>query len=232
MIKNWKLTLLALVFIGIFCGLGTWQLHRATEKKLLLAAFQERSQQAPLSATQLNQTHDWRLYRATLVGTFDNQHSVLLDNKTFHGQVGYEVYTPFYAEELNTPILIDRGFIPQGASRAQLPGINLIVGKIKVTGLLNTPPIYYSMGKMTETETTTWPVRVQYLQLTELSRLLPYPLYHYVLTLAPEHPASYQIEWKIVPMDPARHTGYAVQWFALALTLLIISVALNWRRPR
>lgn len=230
MIKNWKLMLLACVFIALFCGLGTWQLQRAAEKNLLLAAFQDRSKQAPLTVQQLTQNQDWRLYRANLVGTFDNQHSLLLDNKTFHGQVGYEVYTPFYAQGLETPILVDRGFIPQGQSRAQLPGINLIVGKITITGLLNTPPFYYTSGKMIETETPTWPLRVQYLQLAELSRFLPYTLYRYVLTLTPEHPASYQIEWKIVPMDPARHTGYAVQWFALALTLLIISLVLNWRR--
>jgi surfeit locus 1 family protein len=33
-------------------------------------------------------------------------------------------------------------------------------------------------------------------------------------------------------LPPQRHLGYAVQWFALALTLLVLGLWLEWRRRR
>ena len=47
--------------------------------------------------------------------------------------------------------------------------------------------------------------------------------------MTPNHTAAYPIEWKIVSVGPERHGAYALQWFALALTLLILWVALNRR---
>ncbi|KKD57741.1 hypothetical protein VM57_01405 [Stenotrophomonas maltophilia] len=31
---------------------------------------------------------------------------------------------------------------------------------------------------------------------------------------------------------PQRHLGYAVQWFGLALTVLVVALVLEWRRRR
>lgn len=221
--------LLAFIFIIIFSGLGTWQVMRAQEKKQLLQSFAERTQETPLIATDLNKAADLRFKRVTVSGKFDNEHSILLDNKTYHGQIGYEVYTPFRAEGFTTPILVDRGFIPLGKDRKVLPRIDLIIGKINITGMLNMPPYFYTHAQMIEK--MAWPLRVEYLNLSQLAQTLTHPLYQYVLILDPHHPASYQNEWKIVIMGPERHMGYAVQWFALALTLLIISLVLNRRRP-
>ena len=42
---------------------------------------------------QLNRMNDVRFYRAILQGQFDNKHTILLDNKIFRGQIGYESKT-------------------------------------------------------------------------------------------------------------------------------------------
>ena len=33
-------------------------------------------------------------------------------------------------------------------------------------------------------------------------------------------------------LPPQRHLGYAVQWFGLALTVLVVALVLEWRRRR
>ena len=109
-IKSWWLTLLALIFMGFFIYLGLWQLNRAKVKQNLLAAYEMRINLPALSAQSFDLKKDLRYYRLTLTGHFDNQHTFLLDNKIFHQQLGYEVYTPFITPGLS-PILIDRGFI-------------------------------------------------------------------------------------------------------------------------
>jgi len=48
-----------------------------------------------------------------------------------------------------------------------------------------------------------------------------------VLILEENHPAAYTVKWQIVMMSPEKHNAYAIQWFALALTLLVLFLALN-----
>lgn len=227
--KNWKLAIVSLIFICLFISLGCWQLSRAKQKKILIQSYTQRMQQT-FQANALQPSTDLRFYQARLEGEFDNQHTLLLDNKIMHGKVGYEVYTPFKVKQLATPILVDRGFIPMGTSRQTLPTIPAITGHTVITGLLNLPPTYVAFGQMLESPQMTWPLRVEFINLTELPRVLPYPLFNYTLSLAPHDPAAFETEWQIVTMGPEKHLGYAFQWFALALTLLILSVALNWKR--
>lgn len=229
---NWKLTLLGLALSAVFAALGFWQLSRAHHKEKLLTAFNEHVSGKPLQVSKLSEPNDWRFYRLEIKGSFDNEHTVLLDNKTYEGKVGYEVYTPFKAKGLNTPILIDRGFTPIMSGRDTLPLIRPIKGSITLVGMINLPPTYRALGTLTETATPTWPLRVEYINLAEIGALTGDNLYPYVLMLPPKSPYAYAIDWHIFVMGPERHRGYAVQWFALALTLLILSVVLNRREWR
>lgn len=228
-IKNWKLSLLSLVFILLFTALGFWQLSRAQEKTALLEVYQKRAEIGPLSSKDLERPNDWRFYQLKLEGTYDESHTILLDNKIFNGKVGYEVYTPFTAKGLAQPILVDRGFIPIGVSRDQLPAIpKTAKGTITIQGILNTPPTFVSLGGDMSDGKIQWPLRVEYIHLNKISQLLNISsLYPYVLSLNPESPSALQVKWQILTIDPNKNKGYAVQWFALALTLLIISVYLN-----
>lgn len=229
-LQNWKLALLALVFICLFTSLGIWQVSRAQQKKILLKSFALRTEQAPVLSADLGQSGDFRFYRARLEGTFDNEHTLLLDNKIHQGKIGYEVYTPFAAKGLALPILVDRGFIPIGKSRIELPSIKPVNGETAIEGMLNLPPTYVSLGGMSDKSDARWPLRIEYLNLVELGPVLGAQVYPYLLTLSPQSPGAFAVNWQVVVMGPERHMGYAIQWFALALTLLILSVALN--RPQ
>lgn len=236
-LKNKWLALLALIFFIIFIALGTWQLSRAKQKKLLLQTYAQRMQLPPRNLTTLFDEPDWRFYRLTLSGHFDNQYTFLLDNKTFHNQVGYEIYTLFIADHFPTPILIDRGFIPRGKDRAVLPAINSVIGTVTITGLINTPPAYVALGDILDAKTISWPLRVEYIDTKALTKILADTKEHkgiskifpYVVMLEANQSEAYAMEWDIVIMKPEKHIGYALQWFAFALVLLILFVALNRR---
>lgn len=229
-IHNFKLALLAILFVSFLTALGFWQLSRAQQKVTLLQAFNERKNVTPLTSNSINQQGDWRFYRTALIGRFDNQHTFLLDNKIFHSEVGYEVYTLFIAYGIKQPILIDRGFIPKGEERKILPQIKTILGNVTIIGMLNLPPAYFALGEMLDTvDQDRGITRVEYINLAELDKYLNMSLFPYIVTLAPDQPYAYKTEWQIVTMPPEKHRGYAVQWFALALTLLILFFVLNHR---
>lgn len=229
-IKNWKLAILALLVFCLFIKLGMWQLHRGQEKKLLVAEFSARTAQTPLTTKNFSLYKDLRFYQAKLTGHFDNQHTLLLDNKTYHGRVGYEVYTLFIANDLSTPVLVDRGFVPLTADRTIMPVIKPIKGTVTIQGLINLPPKHVTLGKSFDKNATSWPLRVQYINLQELSAMFSTTLFPYVLVLKPDHEAAYEVEWQAVVSGPEKHFGYAVQWFAFALVLLVIFVTLNFRK--
>lgn len=230
--RHWKLNFIALIFICLFVFLGHWQQKRAQEKAKLLNVYHERMRLPALEATNFSISDESRFRLLTLTGQFDHRHTILLDNKIFHGKIGYEVYTPFISPELNAPILVDRGFIAIQGDRNHLPVMSPLTGESQVTGLLNLPPRYLALGNLYESKEIKWPLRVQYINLSALS---PYtgPLYSpYVLLLSPTHPAAFENEWQITVSGPEKHQAYAIQWFAFAITLLIISIALNRRASR
>jgi len=229
-IRNWKLALLALICFCCLLGLGYWQLSRAHYKKAILQSFTERIAQPPTSAIALKTFRDWRFYRIEVNGTFDNPHTFLLDNKTHDGKIGYEIYTPFQAHGLPFSILVDRGFIPLKGDRRMLPAISPLLGEQTFIGMLNLPPTYVALGPMEADAKQQWPLRIEFVNLATMGMLLHQPFFPYVLIMDPNDSRAYLSEWKIVTFPPERHTAYAVQWFALALTLLILFVALN-RKP-
>lgn len=231
-IVNWKLAVLALIFFCLFTSLGIWQLMRAQQKAILLKSFNERTQHAPFTAQDLDQPHDWRFYRVTVEGKFDQEHTFLLDNKTLHGKIGYEVYTPFKISGLNTYILVNRGFIPMGTSRQELPIINTSNKAVTITGMLNLPPAYVSLGEIRASNKTTWPLLVEYIDLEALGDFAELSLFPYILSLEAHDKSAYTVEWHATTTGPERNQGYALQWFALALTLLILFVALNRNRKK
>jgi len=224
---NWKLALLALIFIFIFLSLGFWQLHRAHEKKILLQSFQDRIKQKPLDSLNLNSVNDLRFYRTQLVGHFDNKHILLLDNRTQNKKIGYEVYIPFKAKGLKKAILIDMGFIEMGINRKKLPQLIHIDNEVTITGLLNLPPAYFAYGSITDNSDSASPQVVEYINIKEITALLGYPLFPYLILIDPNDSHAYPIEWRILIMPPEKHVGYALQWFAFALTLLILFVVLS-----
>ena len=230
LIKNWKLNLLAVFFMGLFSFLGYWQLTRAWYKEQLINQYQQRLHQPPISQQNLNPQADLRFFQVTLTGYYDNQHTLLLDNKTFHGTTGYEVYTPFRADNLSSIILVDRGFINNNGNRSKTPQISPITGKQTINGLLNLPPKQIVMNEnIFDPLPSAKLLRVETLNFAKLEKALGYVFFPYTLTLAAADSNAYTIEWQAVTLPPERHYAYATQWFAFAITLLIIFAILNWR---
>jgi surfeit locus 1 family protein len=223
---------LALFFIILFSSLGVWQCHRATLKKQLIQAYQARLTESPIKLSELlDIKRDNRFYSVQIRGQFDNSRTVLLDNKTLEGQVGYEVYTPFIIAGTKQALLIDRGWVPASANREQLPDIRPVNGTISIQGTLNYPPSYFSLGSMTDS-VIKFPLRVQFIDLKLISSILGYSVIPYILWLDPNNPEGYTRHWKVALMGPEKHILYAVQWFAFALSLLVIFVVLNFHRQK
>lgn len=224
-------TLATLLLLPVLIGLGLWQLQRADEKTEILAALAAAEQAPALDLNEAAPAYSSARYRrARAHGHWDPQHQFLVDNQVRNGVPGYHVLTPLRLPE-GRAILVDRGWIPAGADRLNLPSVDMAAGSAEVSGRIDRgPSVALRMGPPGRGP---WPQRLVYMDYAYIEQALGYPVLPYLIRLDPRHPQGYHREWQPVPpMGPNKHLGYAVQWFALALTLLVIFFAVNLKRDR
>lgn len=224
----------SLVFVLLFAlllSLGNWQWSRAAEKQVLIDAKQSR-QAAPalqLSGARVDPLLD-RFRAAEVSGRYLPGQQWLLDNRIYQGLPGYHVFSRFEADS-GQQLLVNRGWVSVGESRALLPHLPLPEGPVTLKGNLDSPesvglvmgePPLASLDKL---------VVLQHLSIQDLAQEKAWALLPLALVLREGDAGALQYDW--LPKEaisPEKHVGYAVQWFALASALLIIFVGVNTRR--
>ncbi len=214
--------LLNLVFIAVMVKAGFWQLDRAEQKKILLSQAQ---QQTRLSEHALLWTSQAPLQQAKWVelrGQLNTEQVWLLDNKVHQGQVGYEVLLALTPEDVSRQrILVNLGWIPAGADREQWPDLSTLgqwQSRLVVGGQVYSPsqPWLLNQDELQQA----WPQRLQGLAMEKLVAFyaeLGLQLSPVILRISEDSQLGFIKQWPIVVMTPAKHQGYAVQWFLMAL---------------
>lgn len=212
---------------SLLLSLSAWQLYRGLNKQSLLKSQTIQNQKPILEMTHLEAmlsnpvSYSNRIIR--LRGYFQNNQTILLDNKIHEKQVGYQVITPFLLDT-HQIILVNRGWIPIGSSRTKLPQIEPILNRptpFNIKGTLNIP-VHNRFIKNT-LESQTFPLRIQEVKLNLLQPLFPAPLLPFVMNLSEDSPFSFEAipetkQW----LSPEKHFAYALQWLLLAFSLIII----------
>jgi surfeit locus 1 family protein len=223
-------TLLTLVLIAMLISLGRWQLRRADEKRVWFDSFA-----AGTATTRLIDLGTPRLPRYQHIeasGHYDQARQILIDNMVDGGRAGYFVITPFALADGGW-VLVNRGWVPLGASRTLRPAIPVTGDTRRLRGRCDNLP---SPGIQLGTKATLappYPVVAAFPNHLELAQLLGESSWTKaadLVLLDPAEPDGYVRHWTAPGFPPMRHLGYAVQWFALALTLFVIYVVTNLRR--
>ena len=229
-------SLVTLVLLPVLISLGFWQLNRAEQK---FAGRDVREQRAALAPKALRATDvDPQAMVARQVearGRFDLRHQFLLQNQRYRERPGYQVYTPLRLDQ-DTGVLVDRGWVAAHFGRDQPePDLRGAGDEISVVAVVDNPP---SIGlKLGEpgAGSRDWPRQVQYIDFAWAERQLGYRLLPYVLlpSQLPEQNLVQNHQPERIGergMPPEKHVSYAVQWFALALGLVVIYFVVNLSR--
>ncbi len=163
MTRRWLVWILVAVVWGVGCFfLGQWQWGRWSSKH---SAQQEVSRNynaqprglssfAPTRGSQLPKNREWSQVRLTghyLAGT-----TVLVRNRPANGNYGYEVLVPFVQADGAGTVLVDRGWVDNGANAttsAPVPsapsGASTVIGWIRPTeSSLNRAPVSGSVASI------------------------------------------------------------------------------------
>ncbi len=219
-------TLLTLVLAPLLAALGFWQLDRAEQKKQVQRLFAAGAESVVDLRGELLPLPRYQRVRAR--GQFDGTHQFLLDNMLYRGVPGFHVLSIIEVQGSARRLLVNRGWIPAAADRSLLPTPVLPSGEQVLTGRLDMlPRPGLKLRGTAGEENPRWPRLVVFPDLRELEAMLPYRLYPMVLLLDDNEPDGFRREWSPVNFGPERHIAYAVQWFALSATLLVIFVVVN-----
>lgn len=216
--------------IALFVAAGHWQQGRMEQKQTLRAQFDAATAAGP--ATLPPGVVDWTTWRyrpVTITGTFDASRQILVDNKIEEGRAGYHVVTPLVQAD-GGAVLVDRGWIATGESRATLPNAEPPAGSVTVRGRVNIPtPNYVELGPEAHAGAV-W----QNLDPARFASATGLPVPPIVIEQTGPINADDVLvrNWVAPDFGIERHRIYMVQWYLFAATSAGLWLYFNLRRPR
>ncbi len=225
-------SVITLIVFSILVSLGLWQLNRAVEKAQTQQELQSSLEQLEIDVLSPLQVEDeYRFRHARIKGYFDARHQYLLDNRIEKGRPGFLVITPFVYASGKAKILVNRGWLPLGKRREDLPDISVTDKVVVIRGILaDLPGKLPNFGISATISDGRWPKVIRDVEIDQISAQLGYTMPPYLLQLAQEDVSAYAQNWQPVASGPEKNQSYAVQWFGMALVILILYIGLNSRR--
>jgi surfeit locus 1 family protein len=218
--------------IALFVTAGHWQQGRMEQKEALRAQFDAANASPP--STLPSEPVDWAAWRyrpVAVQGTFDAARQILIDNKVEEGRAGYHVVTPLLLAD-GRAVLVDRGWIAAGETRAQLPLAPLPAGMVTVQGRLNVPASHYVELAQAAPAGGVW----QNLDPARFAAASGLPVLPIVLEQTAPLIGSMKTADNLVRNWPApdfgieKHRIYMMQWYLFAATAAGLWLFLNLRK--
>jgi len=224
---NAKLLFLVLLMMPLLISLGYWQLDRAQEKREILAEFKSNQESQPVGFELLDTSKNLQYRQVQFVGELDASRRVLLDNRVRNGRPGYEIFEVLTLASSELKILVNRGWVKASLDRNELPVVESVLGQVQLRGSL-----YKILRGGLQLDdgvraVESWPGRVGWISTERAAELFADEFFAYQLRLDSDSIGALTTGWPTVSVQPEKHTAYAVQWFVMALVLLLLTINAN-----
>ncbi len=225
--------LLTVAVLSVAVTAGWWQVGRAREKQAMIESFQRGTQSSVELEGDVTVDELPRYQHVRTAGRYEPERQILIDNMPSQvGRPGFRVLTPFRRAGNERLLLVDRGWVPLGATRQDLPPVFVSPEFRAVSGRLDTLPAPgVRVGDAGVAGDTSWPRVLNFPQQQDIEKVLGASVEARIILLDPAAPNGYERVWRpAMRFGPERHLAYAIQWFVFALVALIIFIALSLRR--
>ena len=223
-------TITTIIAFVILLGLGTWQLYRLQWKEGLIATAQARMAAPPVQLPAKAEWQGWDFRHVSVRGAYRNDRSLAFGLSTSsEGEVGAHLLTPLVLAD-GRALLVDRGWLAERDLPPSVPGALEPDGPRTLEGILrwrgdSGPRLF------TPADDPSKP-RIYSFDWPELRHLAGLPLLPIVVRLERSDginglPAP---DATVVDYRNA-HLGYAITWYGLAASLVVIYVLFS-RRER
>lgn len=215
--------------IALFIHLGQWQARKAATEALEIARWEARVK-APAIALETT-PRDAAAAHGTpfrVQGHYLASEQFYLDNRQRDGKAGVEVITPLEITPGPTRVLVNRGWLPWGDSRTQLPPAVPPAGEVTVAGVAMVPSDrpFFLMPDRQDPNPQLW----NRLDLARYRTLSGKAIQPFVL-LQNQGDAQDRLlrDWQPPENRVAMHRSYAWQWYGMAFALFVFFCVTRWR---
>ncbi|WP_227592942.1 SURF1 family protein [Kangiella spongicola] len=228
-------TLGFLLLLPVLLRLGVWQLDRADEKHQLISDLKQQSQAQAIPLAKALKQEKPDMMPVTSEGRLIPNITLVTDNQTKNGRLGYEVYGLWQAKNVDKPIIISRGWLPRKDFYQKVPQIPAFEGNT-VEGSL-----YYSKGHNPVVANNAewqqfegvWLIgQFDFQTLAEKVKQMGYDSAPFIIRLKADDNSEFVRQWELIASPPEKHIAYAIQWFAMALALVLLFIILNLKRVK
>ena len=195
-------------FIFVFIGLGTWQIIRLNWKNNLILEIENSLKNPPVELAQSSKENFLKIKTS---GSIDFDKQIYLYNLNESGTPGFEVINPIMIGDEN--FLINRGWIPfekKGTQEINVFDQKNIIGTLKLQGRKN---IFKPDNDLDENYWFS-------LNREDILKFTGKNFSKYIIYLD----GNYQLPRpkKITANISNNHQKYAITWFSLALSILLL----------
>lgn len=231
-------TLAGVFFFGLTLYLGNWQLARAEYKKTLQAHYDtmQRDGIVQLGGAPLKMD-DVRYRTVEIRGRFVHDQEILIDNRMYKTLAGYHVVAPFLIDGTSRNgsadgvagqyVLVNRGWLPVLArQREVLPTVKPVEGVVRLRGIAVEPQSRYFEFAGAVPQGRLW----QNLDFAQYRQRFGKPLHALLLEQTTDTGDGLVRDWPRPDTGVDTHISYAIQWFGLAATIVVLWLVLNIKR--
>jgi len=230
---NWVVAFFVLLVLTGLIRLGLWQLERAQEKMSLQNTYMEMGtdqavpvDDVPMSGLE-NDARNIQNLHVNATGEFLNEKTIFLIYQTYEDNIGYEVITPFKLDSSEKIVFVSRGWILANTYEETKEKVQPILGKHTIQGQVFVPtPKQADRTNNIDLTNVRWPLELRYLNTLEIAHLFDETYFPYEVRLDEGQPGVLIRHWPTVMVDTSRNFSYSLQWFAIAIALLIVTFIL------
>ena len=192
-------------------------------KNDLIASFESRAAAAAIAVPAADAgLDDVEFRRLALVGTFQHDKEVFLTGRTYEGNAGFHIVTPFQLDD-GRVILINRGWVSEGYRDPEKRKFSLIKDNIVLKGIIRYPQKKGYFVPENDGKQGFWftikPSQIfNFLELRFDNFITSY----YIDALRQGKKLTLPIGVSGNPKLRNQHLSYAITWYGLALSLLFV----------
>ncbi len=218
--KAFLFQLFVILFISIFCALGTWQLYRLQWKLEIINQITVGLNSNPAEYSNLMKKN---YQRVNTKGKYIFDEQIYLYSLNDSGKPGYDVITPFRTHK-NENLLVNRGWISKEFKGN--PGINSKKNEEqKIVGLLRKVYKPNMFKPANDIENNVW----FSINLKDLNNFTGKKFNEFIIFLE-DSETKVPLPKKISIDVPNNHLKYAITWYAISIS--IIFYYLYFRRKK
>ena len=224
-------TFVALPALLVLLWLGTWQLQRLGWKNQLIEDFESRATSAPIDLPVGAVGPEMEFRRLELTGSFDHAREVFMTGRTYEGNAGFHIITPFTLND-GRIILVNRGWVSESYREQEKREFTLVEGEVTVPAILRFPGKKGYFVPENEPENGFWFTVVPSQIVAHLGLGERAETGIYAATVRTSDTIELPIAARTETNLRNSHLGYAITWYGIACALIGVYLAFHHQAGR